>query len=1013
MSVVQELTTQAVDYLQRTDAPLALDGRLPATGVPVPLRRMSHVLGVGRYEKDALPQPGEESRVLTEDLLVGLYGRAIPVAFEIAMGPEGPKLALGTWPLASTAPANADDNAHILETMLASIYPSVEFEPAAEAEWTWSHAGLALGIPSTKPPETLDGSLPIDRLLRALGSGSWAALVLAEPVSEEVTRDVRMRLVNEMRAVAEAASGLGRGPLAEHYTELLKLALNTLTKGQGGGAWRTAVYLAGDEASFRRLTSVWRGVYLGADSLPEPIRVFDAPGAAELARGWVLPDKDEEDAAPGVYRHPFTYQTLLTSAQLAAYIHLPRLETQGFAVRLVPDFDVVPTPVEGERVLLGKVAERNAVGEAAYEVARDRLTSHAFVTGVTGSGKTNTVFQLLIQGAAAGVPFLVIEPAKTEYRALLEHELVGSELEVYTLGTETVAPFRINPFEFPEHTPVGVHLDLLRSVFNVSFGMWTPLPQVLEVCLHEIYFDRGWDVATNTNSRLAPDDDRSLAFPTLSELLAKVDEVVDELGYDDEVTGDMRAALRTRLNSLRSGAKGRMLDVQRSVELMGLLATCAILELEGLGDDDDKAFLMALLIARLAEERRGQGQSASLRHLLVVEEAHRVLANPQVQAGEYDADARGKAVETFANLLSEVRAYGQGIVVVDQIPTKLSPDVVKNTSLKVAHRIVAGDDRLELGAAMAMSERQQRALATLPRGRAAIFAEGEDVPLLVQVDRVDVKERATTVADDRVREHMAGHVHGFDSCRHACGEPAEACSSARRAAEDESVRRTLARLVLSSLFDPKALHRRWPELPVVADPQRPALIDGDSYLRALVVHGAVALAERRGAQAGWTYGATAAVSGALRELLLAQAGGANTEAALETLSAALIPLEARLGHGPFPACSRIWPEQETPCRCWFPIADLLDSGAYDEEWEDAIETDADEGGTAARWDVCQEVAYAAIEFPEEDWPEELRQPVGEVAIRVALCAGQQLLLADGNAHPRSVVRVIEELEEEA
>jgi hypothetical protein len=158
--------------------------------------------------------------------------------------------------------------------------------------------------------------------------------------------------------------------------------------------------------------------------------------------------------------------------------------------------------------------------------------------------------------------------------------------------------------------------------------MWTPLPQVLEVCLHEVYADRGWDVATNTNYRLEPDDDRWLSFPTLSELLGKVDDVVDELGYDEEVTSDIRAALKTRLNSMRSGAKGRMLDAQRSVEMAELLGNASVLELEGLGDDDDKAFVMALLIARLAEERRVQGEAPSLRHLLVVEEAHRVVANP-------------------------------------------------------------------------------------------------------------------------------------------------------------------------------------------------------------------------------------------------------------------------------------------------------------------------------------------------------------------------------------------------
>ncbi len=599
---------------------------------------MWRIGGVGRLEKEALPRPGEEIRMITEDLLVGLYGHGIPVAFEIAAGSGGLTLALGTW---LPAGAEADvENTGVLKALLASLYPTIELIEAETTPRPRAHGGLALGIPSAKPPETLDGSLPVDRLLRALDRSSWAALVLAEPVREELTRDVRMRLLNEMRAVSEAASGLGRGPLAEHYTELLKGALTNLTSAQGAGAWRTAVYLTGDAVAYHRLASVWRGVYSGAASIPEPIRVFDDPEGAELADAWALPDQDDGPPAPGLFRHPFAHQTLLTSPQLAAYVHLPRLETQGFAVTLVPDFDVVPAPVEGDRLVLGKIVERDSVSGIEFAVGRDQLTTHALVTGVTGSGKTNTVFQLLIQAAGAEVPFLVLEPAKTEYRGLLDHDVLGAGLQVFTLGNETVAPFRLNPFEFPAGVPVGVHLDLLRSVFNVGFGMWTPLPQVLELCLHEVYLDRGWEVTTNTNDRLGPEDDRSLAFPTVSELLAKVDDVVERLGYDEEVSADIRAALRTRLNSLRSGAKGRMLDVQRSVELAQMLASPAVLELEGLGDDNDKAFVMALLIARLAEERRVQGQSPRLRHLLVVEEAHRVLANPEGQRDQYEADAR-------------------------------------------------------------------------------------------------------------------------------------------------------------------------------------------------------------------------------------------------------------------------------------------------------------------------------------------------------------------------------------
>lgn len=433
----------------------------------------------------------------------------------------------------------------------------------------------------------------------------------------------------------------------------------------------------GDADSYYPLVSAWRGIFSGSESLPEPVRVWGSGDAGRLATSWAMPDAPGAPG-PGHYQHPLQYQTLLTSPQLAAYVHLPQLETSGFAINLVPSFDAVPPSVEGERtVRLGDIALLARPTKNTYAIAADDLTRHTFVAGVTGAGKTNTIFHILKQAEALGVPFLVIEPAKTEYRALLHDKILKEKLRIFTLGSENVSPFRLNPFEALPGTPVSVHLDLLRSVFTAGFGMWTPLPQVLEQCLRRVYEDYGWDTATNANVRLDSHSDSAMAFPTLSDLAAKVDEVTRELGYEDRVTADIRAALLTRINSLRSGGKGLMLDTQRSLPMETILEAPTVLELEGMGDDDDKAFMTGLLFIRLVEHRRAENLSRDLRHLLVIEEAHRLLANVGRRASEEEADPRGKAVETFTNLLSEIRAYGQGVIVADQVPVKLAPEVIK------------------------------------------------------------------------------------------------------------------------------------------------------------------------------------------------------------------------------------------------------------------------------------------------------------------------------------------------
>jgi hypothetical protein len=780
--------------------------------------------------------------------------------------------------------------------------------------------------------------------------------------------------------------------------------------------WRTAVYLLGDSDSYYQLASVWRGVFAGEHSKPEPMRVWDRHEVPALASRWAMPYPTSNDAAPGHYRHPFSHQTLLSSKQLAAYVHFPQYETNGIAVEMVADFDTVPPTVDGPATIeIGTVVERGRRSEVIYRLQTGTLTRHVFVTGVTGSGKTNTVFHLMKQAAAAQLPFLVIEPAKTEYRALLDDPQLGPNLRIFTLGSEGVAPFRLNPFEVPEGIPVAVHIDLLRSVFSVSFGMWTPLPQVLEVCLHEVYEDRGWDVTSDINRRLDDRSDRAAAFPTLSDLVAKVDEVAARLGYEERVTADIRAALKTRLNSLRTGGKGRMLDCRRSYPTDELLRHPTVLELEGMGDDDDKSFVMALLMVRLVEHLRAEGDLSNLRHLLVIEEAHRLLAHPGGAARqEGESDVRGKAVETFTNLLSEIRAYGEGVVVVEQIPAKLAPDVVKNTNLKIAHRIVAGDDRSVLAAAMAMNDRQEMSLARLSVGRAAVFADGEDAPLLVDIPRQKGGPGQVWPGPARLRDQMRRMsvaavmpelVYPGPDCDEGCAALLSACELARELSEDSDLRRTVARVLLSAMYDSGALSRTAPELMLQVEVRRPRWVDRRDALNRLTVHAARSTAARLGALSGWSYADTGDFSDGAHNVLAAAVAGLDGADAVESLRGVVRRIQGS-GLGPFVGCARIWAGEQDPCLCRHVVADIVATGQFTEAWHDARAASTEERDSAT-WDVCQDAAYHAIEFPTDEATGE--DALSARARRVSLCFGQQMLATLPWSHPRSQSRVFAQI----
>ncbi len=194
---------------------------------------------------------------------------------------------------------------------------------------------------------------------------------------------------------------------------------------------------------------------------------------------------------------------------------------------------------------------------------------HALVCGVTGSGKTNTCFTLLKK---LGLPFMVVEPAKGEYRRLLRDI---PDLLVFTLGDETISPFRLNPFEFDYSADVRngrlmFHIDTVKSAFNASFPMYGPMAYILEDAIVSIYRDKGWDLAVSENvylKKLDPDErmDRFHDYlPTLRELYTKVEKTVQQKRYAPEQTMNIEAALKSRLSSLLTGSKGLMLDCKRN-----------------------------------------------------------------------------------------------------------------------------------------------------------------------------------------------------------------------------------------------------------------------------------------------------------------------------------------------------------------------------------------------------------------------------------------------------------------
>jgi hypothetical protein len=481
---------------------------------------------------------------------------------------------------------------------------------------------------------------------------------------------------------------------------------------------------------------------------------------------------------------------------------------------MVADFGLNPAALDPKRgIELGKLMSGGRELDIPVGLDMSDLTRHVFVTGITGSGKTNTCFALLIEANKRSIPFLVIEPAKGEYRRLMSGPGMGAKngiegLRVYTLGDEMVSPFRINPFQFVPGMNLITHLDNLKAIFSASFPMYAAMPYLLEEAIVRVYEDRGWNLTSSRNSYCdmeaiveswrsgQPDYRYAVHLPTLTDLMVKIDEVVTSKGYSEEVMKNYAAALKARLNSLLLGSKGAMLNTQRGIPYEDLFGHPTVLELRSMGDDDEKCFLMALLLTQLYEYQEQQALNKpvrGLRHLTVLEEAHRLLAQTSHAGSPETANPRGKAVESFANMLAEIREYGEGFLVVDQTPAKLIPDVVKNTSSKILHRLAARDDREVMGDAMSMTDQQKLMPPALGVGEAILHTQDENKPILVKIANSKAGRQPASDGDIRAAmtdvraSHTAAEVEEALACMSNLADSLHQDTERRSASRSRSI----------------------------------------------------------------------------------------------------------------------------------------------------------------------------------------------------------------------------------
>lgn len=563
--------------------------------------------------------------------------------------------------------------------------------------------------------------------------------------------------------------------------------LHRIDKGKSKGSFTVATYLFTPQyrGTLYRLANTVMALYGGEKGNVAPlqftefshshnVKSTESQVAKTMFENFQIPLYKQDEGIWKSLFSKFLYQgkecvgSWLTVDELGILMGMPQREVLGLPSRNEAEYGInLPSMNDEEKdnsIELGDLIHHGAPREEnKIYLNRKHLNKHTFICGVTGSGKTTTCQSILIK---SGLPFLVIEPAKTEYRVLTE--VNDDDIYYFTLGRQDVAPFFLNPFELFPRESITSRADMIKATITSSFHMEAAMPQLIEAATYRVYEQKGWDIRTNrwTNPITKEEGDPfaadSYAFPTLSDFISVIDEVTKEQGFGDRLESEYLGSLRARLKSLLVGAKGMMLNTPRSIDFSDLVMKKVVIELEEIKDGAEKSLIMGFIITNLLEAVKNKHleYGDNFKHLTLVEEAHRLLS----KVDALDSPNKRQGVEIFADMLAEVRKYGESLIIVDQIPNKMTPEVLKNTSTKIVHKIFAQDDKDAIGNTMALKQEQKEFLSYLEVGRAIMITEGWKKPVQLKVNPISSTTGRTAVKEEVLRERALSYYAENNHC---------------------------------------------------------------------------------------------------------------------------------------------------------------------------------------------------------------------------------------------------------
>ena len=421
--------------------------------------------------------------------------------------------------------------------------------------------------------------------------------------------------------------------------------------------------------------------------------------------------------------------SIVSGKELAIHMQLPNKSIAGLPVMNMAEFGrniATYDNIKDKTINLGNIYHMGEVEPTSVDINLNSLSMHTFVTGSTGSGKSNTIYKLLNELNKQRIKFLVIEPAKGEYK-----EVFGGRNDVNVFGTNPKYSemLKINPFKFPDDIHILEHIDKLIEIFNACWPMYAAMPAVLKEAVEMAYERCGWDLdysicASSIN-----------VYPTFKDLLDTLDIVIKNSAYSEELKSNYTGALCTRVKSLTNGLLGRIFN-SNEIDNNVLFDENTIVDLSRIGSIETKSLITGILFIKLQEYRMTSNVEANskLRHITVLEEAHNLLRKTSTSQSQEGANLQGKSVEMISNSIAEMRTYGEGFIIADQAPNLLDDSAIRNTNTKIILRLPQQEDRESVGKSASLSDDQINEIPKLKTGVAVVYQNNWMEPVLCKIE---------------------------------------------------------------------------------------------------------------------------------------------------------------------------------------------------------------------------------------------------------------------------------------